>query len=66
MPGACGAVSRQQSGPSPAATTSDAGPWGVAFIVSVVFTLPSIATGPSRGQPIRSDRATELMHLDLR
>ena len=66
MPGACGAVSRQQSGPSPAATTSDAGPWGVAFIVSVVFTLPSIAPGPSRGPPIQSARAPELMHLARR
>jgi len=49
-PGLREVVLGQHPGPSPAATTSDASPMGVAFIVSEVFTLPSIPTVASGGQ----------------
>jgi hypothetical protein len=52
VPGAGGVASRQQSGLSPAATTSDASPTGVAFIVSDVLTLPAYrCEQTATGQP---------------
>ena len=60
MPGTLDVAPGQQSGPSPAATTSDAGRAGIAFIVSEVFMATSIRGRIGRCGPTRARRCGPL------